>query len=130
MLKRIDRDNEPYRTVLTIPKEKVNELFSLINQMDTQILKQFSIINSVTLNVELETTGENLIHKTILLDNSLKKEFHRLNMIKFLYQNGVNPDKPNREKCKKLLYDFRERFEASPGSLRKHQAWKASKGSL
>ena len=115
MAKRIDRDNEPYRTILSIPKEKINELFSLINQMDTQILKQFSIINSVTLNVELETTGDNLIHKVILLDNSLKKEFHRLNMIKFLYQNGVNPDKPNRENqtplhlaCKNQYYSIVE----------------------
>lgn len=97
MIKRIDRDNEPYRTILSIPKEKIYELFSLINQMDTQVLKQFSMINSVTLNVDLDITGENLMHKVILLDNSLKKEFHRLNMIKFLYQNGVNPDKPNRE---------------------------------
>jgi hypothetical protein len=115
MAKRIDRDNEPYRTILSIPREKTNELFSLINQMDTQILKQFSIINSVTLNVELETTGENLIHKVIILDNSLKKEFHRLNMIKFLYQNGVNPDKPNRENqtplhlaCKNQYYSIVE----------------------
>ena len=52
MLKRIDRDNEPYRTVLTIPKEKVNELFILINDMDTQKLKEFTISRNIQLNVE------------------------------------------------------------------------------
>ena len=33
-------------------------------------------------------------------------------------------DEPNNKRCKKLLMDFKERFQASPGSLRKHQAWK------
>jgi hypothetical protein len=33
-------------------------------------------------------------------------------------------DEPNASKCKKLFTDFKERFEVSPGSLRKHQAWK------
>ena len=33
-------------------------------------------------------------------------------------------DEPNATRCKNLFGDFKERFEASPGSLRKHQAWK------
>lgn len=33
-------------------------------------------------------------------------------------------EEPNASRCKKLFEDFKERFEASPGSLRKHQAWK------
>lgn len=33
-------------------------------------------------------------------------------------------DGQNATKCKKLFEDFKERFKASPGSLRKHQAWK------
>jgi hypothetical protein len=95
-IERIDVLNEPYRPILSIPKEKTDELFSLINTMDTQQIKQYTIINSINLNVEQSVSGDSLMHKVILLDNSLKKEFHRLNMIKFLYQNGVNPDKPNR----------------------------------
>jgi hypothetical protein len=95
-IERIDVLNEPYRPILSIPKEKIDELFSLINAMDTQQIKQYTIINSINLNVEQSVSGDSLMHKVILLDNSLKKEFHRLNMIKFLYQNGVNPDKPNR----------------------------------
>jgi hypothetical protein len=88
--------NQPYRPILTIPKEKIESLFSLMNQMDTQQIKQFSMVNNVPLNVN-DINGENLIHKAINNENILKKEFHRLNIIKFLIQNDVNPDKPNKE---------------------------------
>jgi hypothetical protein len=110
MAKRIDRDNEPYRPILAVSKEKTEELFSLINMMDTQQIKQFSMINSITLNVESSVTGDNLMHKVISLNNGLKKEFHRLNMIKFLYQNGVNPDKPNRENQTPLHLACKEQY--------------------
>jgi hypothetical protein len=33
-------------------------------------------------------------------------------------------DGSNREGCKNILIDFKDRFELAPGSLRKHQAWK------
>lgn len=33
-------------------------------------------------------------------------------------------DETNGERCRRLWYDFRERFELAPGALRKHQAWK------
>ena len=96
MAKRIDLFNLPYRPNLSIPKEKVDSLFGLMNQMDTQQIKQFSIINNIPLNVD-DNNGENLIHKAINIENILKKELHRLNIIKFLVQNGVNPDKPNKD---------------------------------
>jgi hypothetical protein len=96
MAKRIDFLNQPYRPILTIPKEKIESLFMKMNIMDTQEIKQFSMVNNVPLNVD-DTNGENLIHKAINIENILKKEFHRLNIIKFLVQNDVNPDKPNKE---------------------------------
>jgi ankyrin repeat protein len=68
------------------------------------------MINSITLNVESSVTGDNLMHKVITLNNGLKKEFHRLNMIKFLYQNGVNPDKPNRENQTPLHLACKEQY--------------------
>ena len=97
MAKRIDFNNLPYRPTLSNSKSKTEELFNLINNMDTQEIKQFSIISSINLNVDEDSTGDNLIHKVLNSNNLLKKEFHRLNVIKFLVQNGVNPDKPNRE---------------------------------
>ena len=96
MAKRVDLNNQPYRPILTIPKEKIDSLFMKMNIMDTQEIKQFSMINNVPLNVD-DINGENLIHKAINIENILKKEFHRLNIIKFLVQNDVNPDKPNKE---------------------------------
>ncbi len=96
MAKRIDQFNLPYRPNLSVAKEKVDSLFGLMNLMDTQQIKQFSMINNVPLNVD-DINGENLIHKAINTENILKKEFHRLNIIKFLVQNGVNPDKPNKD---------------------------------
>lgn len=96
MAKRIDQFNLPYRPNLSISKEKVDSLFGLMNLMDTQQIKQFSMINNVPLNVD-DINGENLIHKAINIENILKKEFHRLNVIKFLVQNSVNPDKPNKD---------------------------------
>jgi len=110
MLPRVDIMTLPYRPKLTIPKEKSDELFSLINNMDTQQLKQYSVINAITLNVEDANSGDNLIHKVILSTNLLKKEFHRLNVIKFLVQNGVNPDKPNRENHTPLHLACREQY--------------------
>lgn len=110
MVPRVDIMTLPYRPKLTIPKEKSDELFSLINNMDTQQLKQYSVINAITLNVEDANSGDNLIHKVILSTNPLKKEFHRLNVIKFLVQNGVNPDKPNRENHTPLHLACREQY--------------------
>jgi len=94
---RIDPMTLPYRPKLIIPKEKIEELFSLINLMNSQELKQYSVVNNITLNVEDPISGDNLIHKVITSPNPLKKEFHRLNIVKFLVQNNVHPDKPNKE---------------------------------
>jgi len=94
---RIDPMTLPYRPKLIIPKEKIEELFSMINLMDSQGLKQYSVVNNITLNVEDPISGDNLIHKVITSPNLLKKEFHRLNIVKFLVQNNVHPDKPNKE---------------------------------
>lgn len=74
--------NQPYRPNLTIPKEKIDTLFSLINQMDTQEIKQFSMVNNVPLNVS-DTNGENLIHKAINIENILKKNFIVLILLNF-----------------------------------------------
>ena len=97
IIPRIDPMTLPYRPKLIIPKEKIEELFSMINLMNSQELKQYSVVNNITLNVEDPISGDNLIHKVITSPNFLKKEFHRLNIVKFLVQNNVHPDKPNKE---------------------------------
>jgi hypothetical protein len=73
MAKRIDFNNLPYRPTLSNSKSKTEELFNLINNMDTQEIKQFSIISSINLNVDEDSTGDNLIHKVLTSNNLLKK---------------------------------------------------------
>ena len=72
MAKRIDFNNQPYRPTLSNSKSKTEELFNLINNMDTQEIKQFSIISSINLNVDEDSTGDNLIHKVLSSNNLLK----------------------------------------------------------
>lgn len=90
------RYDKPYRTLINIDNQKISELFNLVYQMDTQELMQFSLINKVPLSVQLPN-GNNLIHEILLNNDKLKNEFNKLNVIKFLVHNEVNPDEPNRD---------------------------------
>ena len=74
-------------------KAKIAELFNLISNMNSESIKQFSLINKISLNVR-DSEYNNLIHKVILDDNK-KSEYQRLNMIKFLVNENINPDEPN-----------------------------------
>ncbi len=91
------RYDKPYRTNINIDSQKIYDLFNLVYQMDTQEIIQYSLINKVPLYVTLPTTGNNLIHEILLNDDKLKNEFNKLNIIKFLVKNDVNPDEPNKE---------------------------------
>jgi hypothetical protein len=64
--------------------------------MDTQLLIQYSLVNNIPLGIQLPN-GNNLIHQVLLNNDKLKTEFNKLNVIKFLVQNEVNPDEPNRD---------------------------------
>ena len=90
------RYDKPYRTLINIDNQKISELFNLVYQMDTQELMQYSLINKVPLSVQLPN-GNNLIHEVLLNNDKLKNEFNKLNVIKFLVHNEVNPDEPNRD---------------------------------
>ena len=63
-------------------KVKIAELFNLISGMNSESIKQFSLVNKISLNVK-DPEYNNLIHK-VLLDDNKKSEYQRLNMIKFL----------------------------------------------
>lgn len=74
-------------------KVKIAELFNLISNMNSESIKQFSLVNKISLNVK-DPEYNNLIHK-VLLDDNKKSEYQRLNMIKFLVNENINPDEPN-----------------------------------
>ena len=93
--------DRPYRYINSLDSNKISELFSLINNMDSQILKQFSLIHKIPLSTR-DPNGDTLIHKILQSDDSTKNEILRLNIIKFLIQEGVNPDSPNSDNVTSL----------------------------
>ncbi len=69
--------------------------------MDIFEIKNFSLVNKIPLSV-IDNMGNNLIHTTIL-DSGNNSELVRLEFIKFLYSENVNPDAPNKENITPLL---------------------------
>ena len=90
----INKFDKPYIVIDKLDQTKVSELFSLSENMDTYNLKNFSAIHKIPLSVS-DDNGNNLIHKILQSENKLKGEILRLNVIKFLISQGVNPDTPN-----------------------------------
>ena len=78
-----------------IDNSKRLELFNIINSLNTHELLQYSLINKISLN-QCNDNDDNLIHIVIRLNTPGITEQSKLNVIKFLVQNEVNPDKPNK----------------------------------
>jgi hypothetical protein len=85
--------DKTYRSNPNIDIKKGNELFNIIQSLNTYDLIQYSLINQVSLNYT-NNEGNNLIHETINIKQA--NEHSKLAMIKFLIQNNVNPDKMNK----------------------------------
>jgi hypothetical protein len=85
-----------YLNQITIDPNKINSILSKTDEMDTQEILQLSLINKIPLPIITDRDGNNLIHLAILNTN-YKSEFAILNYIKFLVQQQVNPDQPNKE---------------------------------
>jgi hypothetical protein len=86
--------DKPHRQVIKFDEKKIIDLFIRINNMNTHEIKQFSLMEQIPLTVN-DNEGNNLIHKVLLSDDKIKTEYMRLNMIKFLYTENVNPNSPN-----------------------------------
>ena len=87
--------DKPYRIQQTFDIKKANNLFNIINKLDTYELNNYSLINQVPLDYVNED-GECLIHKVIDIDDKTTSQETKLTIIKFLVQNNVNPDQPNK----------------------------------
>jgi len=85
------------KNILPFDANKNNELISKSEDMDIQDILQYSLINKFPLAIVIDNFGNNLIHLTINNPKKIKSEFNKLNFIKFLIQNSVNPDQPNKE---------------------------------
>ncbi len=93
---KFDKFDKPYITLPLIDNRNMLELFNLSNQMDSQEILQFSMINQIPLYICNDTNSNNLIHSILQNDTKNKNEAVRLNIIKFLVNNEVNPDQPNK----------------------------------
>lgn len=94
-MNRFDRFDKPYRILPTFDERKGLELFNLASKLDTHELLQYSLINQIPLDY-INGEGECLIHEVINIDGRKASEHAKLNVIKFLVQNKVNPDKSNK----------------------------------
>ena len=88
--------DKPYINVVLPDINKINSILSQSAEIDTQKILQLSMINKLPLPLVIDTGSNNLIHLAINNINS-KSEFNILNYIKFLVQQQVNPDQPNKE---------------------------------
>lgn len=91
----INRFDKPYRLLSTHDPKKVLELFNIVNDLDTNDLLRYSLANQIPFDVTNED-GDCLIHEVINIDKRKASQHVKLNVIKFLVQNGVNPDTPNK----------------------------------
>jgi len=92
-----------------LDSKKISELFSLVNKMDSQELKQYSVIHKIPLSVMLDD-GNNLIHMILLSEDKTKNEVLRLNLIKFLVLEGCNPDTPNKDNVTALHISCQKQY--------------------
>ena len=91
----MNRFDKPFRTMPLYDTKKGMELFNLASKLDTHELLQYSLINQIPLDFA-DDNGNNLIHEVINIDYRSTSPHAKLNVIKFLVQHGVNPDKPNK----------------------------------
>ena len=91
----VNKFDKIYNPPIFIDNGKRLELFNIINTLNTSELLQYSLINKISLN-QCNDNDDNLIHIVIRMDDTKITEMAKLNVIKFLVQNNVYPDKPNK----------------------------------
>jgi hypothetical protein len=99
----MNKFDKPFRTQPLYDNKKIIELFNRVAKLDTYELLQYSLINQISLDVT-NNNGDSLIHEIINVDNKKATEKIKLDIIKFLIQNNVNPDLPNQNNKTPLHY--------------------------
>ena len=90
------REFTNHRNISNIDSARKEAVFSAINSMDTNELRSVATRFQVPLGVT-DSDGNNLIHKVVENSSEQYNQHNRLNMIKFLVNNNVNPDAPNKD---------------------------------
>ncbi len=83
-----------YKPSIKIDDKLVTDFFNIVGTMNLNEIKQFVMIENIPFNV-YDRFGNNLIHHVLLENDLLKTESQRLLIIKYLYDEHVNPDAPN-----------------------------------
>jgi hypothetical protein len=78
-----------------VNNKKIGMLFNAASKLDTHELLQYSVMNQIPLDA-YNQDGECLLHIVIDIDPKNATEHAKLNVIKFLVQNKVHPDRPNK----------------------------------
>ena len=91
----MNRFDKPYRIAPSFDMRKNIEMFELASRLDSHELLQHSLINQIPFDISDEE-GNTLIHIVINVDSRKASAHSKLGVIKFLVNNGANPDKPNK----------------------------------
>jgi ankyrin repeat protein len=89
-----ERYDKVHRNIIKIDNKLIVDLFNVVGTMNINEIKQFTMIEQIPYNV-IDVNGNTLIHRVLLENNILKTENQRLQVIKYLYNENVNPDAPN-----------------------------------
>lgn len=95
-MSRFNKEFKSYKFESKIDPLLIQELFEQIEEMSTHKIKTFILMNNMPIGVTNDN-GDTLIHKVLENDSLKKSELNRLNMIKYLFNNNVNPDSPNKD---------------------------------
>lgn len=98
-----------YRYIEQYDPELKNSLLTSINELDSHKIKTESVFHNIPLSVTNEK-GENFIHQVIQIDSKTKSEDQRLNFIKFLISQNVNPDLPDKNNMTPLHYACKRQY--------------------
>ena len=86
--------DKEHRPTIRVDNKQITDLFNLVGNMNINEVKQFMIMEQLPFSV-VDNNNNTLIHR-VLLDSDLSKtETQRLQMIKYLFNENVNPDGPN-----------------------------------
>ena len=91
----MNRFDKPYRIAPSFDLRKNIEMFDFAAKLDTHEMLQHSLINQIPFDISDEE-GNTLLHIVINVDSRKASQHSKLGVIKFLVNNGANPDKPNK----------------------------------
>lgn len=105
------RFDKNFRTIYTGNNNDIGELFNRIENMNIHEIKTFSLQNKLPLYIT-DSNGNNLIHHVLLNNDVTKTEIQKLNIIKYLYNENVNPDQPNSDNITPLHLTCKYQLES------------------